>query len=97
MEVDQYPTMRFDLQRLTVRATGQDTAVVALLGTLSLHGRQREVTMPGRVWTDGDGWRVRADFPLNLKDYEIGGLSKMLGILKMDEHIVVHVDVTFSP
>ena len=40
---------------------------------------------------------VRGDTPLNLKDYKIGGLSKLLGTLKMDEHIVVHVDLTFGP
>jgi hypothetical protein len=33
---------------------------------------------------------------VNLTDYQIGGLSKMLGVLKMDEHIVVHVDVRFG-
>jgi hypothetical protein len=43
-----------------------------------------------------DGVRVLAGFPLNLKDYRIGGLSKMLGILRMDEHITVHVDVDFG-
>jgi hypothetical protein len=40
---------------------------------------------------------VRSDFPLNLKDYRIGGLSKMLGMLKMSEEIEVHVDLTFAP
>jgi hypothetical protein len=38
---------------------------------------------------------VRSDFPLNLKDYKIGGLSKMMGMLRMYEDITVHVDVTF--
>ena len=36
-------------------------------------------------------------FPLVLTDYKIGGLSKLLGMLKMDEHIEVHVDVAFAP
>jgi hypothetical protein len=40
---------------------------------------------------------VRTDFPLDLTSYKIGGLSKMLGMLKMDERIKVHVDVTFAP
>jgi hypothetical protein len=39
---------------------------------------------------------VRSDFPLNLKDYRIGGLSKLLGMLKMSEHIEVHVDLLFG-
>jgi hypothetical protein len=39
---------------------------------------------------------VRAETPLNLKDYKIGGLSKALGMLKMDEKILVHVDLMFG-
>jgi hypothetical protein len=40
---------------------------------------------------------VRGDTPLNLKDYKIEGLSKMMGMLKMYDKIVVHVDVRFAP
>jgi hypothetical protein len=29
-----------------------------------------------------------------LADYEIGGLTKMLGMLRMEEGIEVHVDLT---
>lgn len=39
---------------------------------------------------------VSTTCPLNLKDYQIGGLSKVLGILKMYEDITVHVEVTFG-
>jgi hypothetical protein len=41
------------------------------------------------------GIRLRGETPLNLKDYKIGGLSKALGMLRMHEKIVVHVDLTF--
>jgi hypothetical protein len=40
---------------------------------------------------------VRGETPLNLKDYKIGGLTKALGMLKMYEQIVIHVDLTFGP
>lgn len=43
-----------------------------------------------------EGIRVRGQTPLNLKDYGIGGLTKMLGMLKMHEEIVVHVDLVFG-
>ena len=45
----------------------------------------------------GDEFHLRSDFLLNLKDYEIGGLSRMLGLLKMQEDIGVHVDLVFGP
>jgi hypothetical protein len=39
---------------------------------------------------------LRSDFPFDLGDYEIGGLTKMLGMLRMSEGIEVHVDLTFA-
>jgi polyisoprenoid-binding protein YceI len=97
MESDKYPTIRFELHGVTTAAGTPDSVPVTLAGALAIHGVTRNVTLPGFVRRDGAALRVRTDFPLNLKDYQIGGLSKMLGMLKMDEHIVVHVDVLFAP
>ena len=33
---------------------------------------------------------------MNVKDYKVGGLSKMLGILKFNPRIVVRMDVLFE-
>jgi polyisoprenoid-binding protein YceI/CheY-like chemotaxis protein len=98
MESDKYPTMRFDLHRVTTAASATpDSLPVTLQGALAVHGVTREVSLPGFVRRDGENLRVRTDFPLVLTDYKIRGLSKLLGMLKMDEHIEVHVDVTFAP
>jgi polyisoprenoid-binding protein YceI/CheY-like chemotaxis protein len=97
MEPDKYPTLRFDLRGVKAAAGTTDSVPVMLQGVLAIHGVSRDVSLPGHVRRDGDHPRVRTDFPLNLKDYRIGGLSKALGLLKMDEHIEVHVDVTFAP
>jgi polyisoprenoid-binding protein YceI len=97
MESNKYPAMRFELAGVTLAAPGRDTAAVQLRGKLTLHGRTREVTLPGTVWKDDGGLRLRSDFPLDLGDYEIGGLTKLLGMLRMQEGIEVHVDLTFAP
>ncbi len=97
MESDRYPTIRLDLTGVTQEGGAGDSAAVKLQGKMTIHGVTRDVTLPAQVRTQGGGLRVRSDFPLNLKDYKIGGLSKMLGMLKMDEHIEVHVDLTFAP
>jgi len=96
MEVDTFPTMRFDLEGVTPGDAQGDSRPWRVTGTLSIHGVTREVDLAGRVWPGADTIRVRTDFPLNLKDYRIGGLSKMLGVLKMHEHIEVHVDLVFA-
>ena len=97
MESDEYPTIRFELTGVTPAGGTADSAAVALLGRLVIHGVTREASLPGVIRAVSEGIRVRSDFPLNLKDYEIGGLSKMLGMLRMDEHIEVHVDLVFAP
>jgi polyisoprenoid-binding protein YceI len=97
MESDEHPTMRFELDGVAVEGTPADSAAVRLRGKLTLHGVTREVTLPGRLWKDGRSLRLRSDFPIDLGDYEIGGLTKMLGMLRMQEGIEVHVDLTFAP
>ena len=97
MESDKHPTMRFELAGVTPAEAPADTAAVQLEGKLTLHGVTHNVTLPGRVWKDGEALRLRSDFPVDLGDYEIGGLSKLLGMLRMQEGIEVHVDLTFAP
>lgn len=96
MESDKYPTMRFDLARISLTGGRGDSLGVMLHGALALHGVTRSVDLPGTIQFNGTRARVRTDFPLNLKDYRIGGLSKLLGMLKMYEDIQVHADLVFQ-
>jgi polyisoprenoid-binding protein YceI len=97
MESEKYPTIRFELTGATRTGGTSDSAAATLEGRMLIHGESREVRLPAEVRAVAGGIRVRSDFPLNLKDYRIGGLSKMLGMLKMSEEIEVHVDLTFAP
>ena len=97
MESNRHPAMRFVLVEVRPVSGPADTAAVRLQGKLTLHGVTRDVTVPGRVWNEGEALRLRSDFPLDLGDYEIRGLTKMLGMLRMQEGIDVHVDLTFAP
>jgi polyisoprenoid-binding protein YceI len=96
MESNRYPTLRFELSRIAPKQSAGDSVPVTLLGTLILHGVSRHVELPATIEFRGTTARVRSDFPLNLKDYRIGGLSKMLGLLKMHENIQVHVNLAFE-
>jgi polyisoprenoid-binding protein YceI len=96
MESSKYPNLRFDLNRITAKKSAGDSIPVTLHGTLDIHGVTRRVELPGTIEFKGANARVLSDFPLNLKEYGIGGLSKMLGILKMHENIEVHVDLDFQ-
>jgi polyisoprenoid-binding protein YceI/CheY-like chemotaxis protein len=95
MESDKYPKLRFALTGVTVQSSLGDSAGVALLGTMAIHGVALDVSLPAAVRILPGEVHLRSDFMLNLKDYRIGGLTKMMGILRMEERIEVHVDLIF--
>ena len=96
MQSDKYPNIRFELSGITPRAGTADSMAAVLHGALVIHGVTRKVDLPATLQFQGSKARVRSDFPLKLKDYRIGGLSKMLGVLKMYDDIEVHVDLRFA-
>ena len=96
MESDQYPVVRFELKTVQVHGVRSDSSDVTLGGDFIIHGVTQAVELQAVVVRAGETITVDSSCPLNLKDYRIGGLSKFLGVLKMDENIVVHVHVTFA-
>jgi polyisoprenoid-binding protein YceI len=97
MEVERYPTMRFDLDSTVIasRDDARDTADVLLHGRLAIHGVTRVVELPAAVSRRGDTLQVNAVFPLDVTDYRIGGLKKLFGVLRMRRQIEVRVDLRF--
>jgi polyisoprenoid-binding protein YceI len=67
-----------------------------LLGRFSIHGVTREATVPAVLVFLHRSVRVRGETVMNLKDYGIRGLTKMMGTLRMHEEIVVHIDLLFD-
>lgn len=96
MEADKYPTIRYDLSGVEPGRAHGDTVDVTLRGTFHIHGVSREAAIPATVVLLPGSVSVHAETPMNLKDYAIGGLSKALGILRMQEVIEVRLDLTFA-
>jgi polyisoprenoid-binding protein YceI len=96
MDVDRFPTMRYDLRGASTRlATGAEGAGLLLHGTLRLHGVARPVDVPVTVARTGDTLRVAGTFPVNVTDYGVGGLRRMGRLLRMREGIEVHLALRF--
>ena len=96
MEADKYPTMRFELSSVTPGSSRGDSLAVTLHGNLKIHGVSREVALPATLVVGATALHIHSDFPLNVEDYGIEDLSKMLGMLRMNSQIEVHVDLTFD-
>lgn len=98
MESEQYPLIRFDLDSVTVLSERDDSARVLLHGHFLIHGVRRGEVIDARVEFGADGTLgLAADLPMNLKDYQIGGLSRVLGLFRMNPDIVVHIRLRFGP
>ena len=96
MESGKYPDIRFELTGITPKDGTPSRLIATLHGALVIHGVTKRVALPATLQFSGSQARLQSEFPLNLKDYRIGGLSKMLGVLKMYEDIEVHADVLFE-
>ncbi|HXI19903.1 MAG TPA: YceI family protein, partial [Gemmatimonadales bacterium] len=92
MESGIYPTIRFELTGCTPAEATGDRTEVTLAGRFTIHGVTREASIPVTLEIGPGTIQVRGSVPLDLRDYRIGGLSRMLGMLRMDETILVHVD-----
>jgi polyisoprenoid-binding protein YceI len=97
MESDVHPTLRFDLDGVTVQSESPDSAAVTLVGRFNIHGVSRDVVSPAVLLLRSDSIRVQGTMPMNVRDYGVTKLSKMLGTFKMNPNIVVHFDVVFLP
>ena len=96
METGKYPAMRYDLLGVTPGPVTPDGQQVTLEGKLTIHGITRAEQLTAVIHPGEGNVRVTTSFQLDLADYHIGGLTKMLGLLRMDRQIQVHVDVTFA-
>lgn len=96
LEVERHPLIRFDLDAVAPGPQDGDSTRVTLRGRFTIHGVTREHAVPGWVWRTPTSTRFKGRLPMNLKEFQIGGLSRMLGVLRMDEEIVVRIDVTFE-
>ena len=64
-------------------------------GTLSLHGIERQIGVPGLVVVEGDRSRVEAAFSLRLADYDIEAPS-LAAFVKVSQRIQLEVSVSLG-
>jgi len=98
MDVTRYPTMRFDMSGATFATSPfarPDSTAIMLHGALTIHGVTRGVELAAIVRRSADTTHVSARFPLSLADYQVSGLTKMFGLLRMQNEIEVRVDLEF--
>lgn len=97
MDVEKYPTMRFELAGVTIGSPApSDTVIGALRGALTIHGVTRDVSILSTLIAEGDTIDVSGAFPVDLADYKVGGLTRLFGTLRVQRKIDVRFHVRFE-
>ncbi len=96
LEASRFPTLRFELDAVAAGPPSGDSLPVTLRGRFTLHGVTRESAVRGWALIEPARVTFRGQTPLTLTDYAIGGLSKALGLLKMNREIVVRMNLVFE-
>jgi len=97
LEVERHPTMRFALDSIVASPAAGDSIPAELRGRLTIHGVTRDATFVGSVRRAGPRWSFRGRTMLDVRDYAIGGLTKLFGAFRMQPVIGVHVEITGEP
>ena len=96
LESDSYPTIRFDLKSVRADAAAPADSVSATLrGAMVIHGVVRDVEVPATLVRRGDTVHVTSAFPLHLRDYRVGGLRKLFGILQVRDDVQIRADLRY--
>lgn len=82
LETARYPEIRFGIDSLIAIERQADTLLGTAVGTLSLHGVDRNLTGHVRAWPEGGGLRVQGRFriPAQWITKEFGMSSRALGL-----------------
>ena len=97
LDADSLKQMRFEVLGVSLGAEAGDSATLTLSGQLTLHGVTRDVAVPVTAHFGSSEIRVAGSFRLNVRDYGVTRLSRMLGAFKMNPDITVRLDVVFAP
>ena len=97
LDTDQWPKAVYkgEITEISVVDSSVTALRVETRGTLSLHGVQREIGVPGLILMQEERSRVEAAFSLKLADYAIEAPS-LAAFVKVSQEIVLEVSVSLA-
>lgn len=96
LEADRHPEIRLDVTGVAMEGARGDTVHAVVRGTLTVRGVARPISSPVAAVRTADGFQVRGRFPIDLREWKIGGLRRMFGTLSVDPEVMVRFELTFG-
>ena len=95
-----YPDIRFVSKSLEIAS---ETSAPAggirgmLTGTLSLHGRERPLSVPITATREGSGWRARGAVNFNQSDFGIRPYRGFAGTIAVRDQVTLEYEIVLTP
>jgi polyisoprenoid-binding protein YceI len=96
LQADDHPEIRLEVTDVAVQGTRDDTVLAMVHGTLTVRGVARPISSPVNAVRTAHGFQVRGRFPIDLREWKLGGLRRMLGTLRVDPEVMVKFDLKFG-
>lgn len=95
LESDKYPHATFEgkLQGFSAEKTGSQSVTAA--GKMTIHGVTQPIEVEGTIQPEGEGWEMKATFPITVADYKIK-IPKVV-FYNIAEVVDVTVHFTYRP
>jgi polyisoprenoid-binding protein YceI len=90
LETDKYPFAHFKGKLVKAEKTSEGPVDVTADGTMFIHGVEKQISINGKMISDGNDFRLQADFITPLTDYNIE-IPKLM-FFKIDENMKLKVD-----
>lgn len=98
MRADEFPSVRFQLDRYTLAASASaDTIPIKGEGKLTIAGKQNPVTLDARLIADGRGLWLEGSKVLKMSEYGIKPPTMMMGTLRVGDPITVRYRLKLVP
>lgn len=93
LEVEEYPTVDFDLEDYRITEVHATEADLDLRGALTISGTARAVTIPLTARLQGEGLEVSGAFELDMTDYDVDPPRMMLGTIRVRRDVEISFDL----
>jgi len=97
LKADQHPEITFHLIQVRIGDVSRDSIAVSADGVLSVAGRQRPITVAGRLVRSEAGVWLDGSHGLRMSEYDVKPPTMMLGTLKVRDSVSVHFHLLLAP
>jgi hypothetical protein len=97
LRADQNPEITFHVTQAKVGDAAGDSIAVSADGVLRIAGRERPITVAGRLVRSEAGVWLKGSHGLRMSDYDVKPPTMMLGTMRVRDSVSVHFDLLLAP